>query len=279
MSIQKVSTILKNAGKEGYGVTAFNCFNYESIAWLIETAEEEQTPVIVMLYPAMSKAISFSSFTAIAKDLAAKASVPVGIHLDHSNSFEQIMESIKAGFQTVMIDGSALEFEKNVRITADVVRSAHALDVDVEAELGRVGSAANLNDFTNTDNYTDVNQAVEFIERTGVDCLAVSIGSAHGNYIATPKLDIKRLEEINNATDLPLVLHGGTGIPDEQIREAVKAGINKLNIGTEYNQKFYRIIGDIIKEQKSHASIFDCLNMAKPEIKEYLRSKIRLLKV
>lgn len=278
MPIEKVSNILKVADKNGYAVPAFTVFNYENIAWAIEAAEEAGSPVIAMFYPGMDFYIPFSTLAAITRDLGSRAKVPVGIHLDHSNSFEEIMRSIKDGFRTVMFDGSALDFDENTRITSMVVKAAHAMDIDVEAELGRVGSAANINDFANADNYTKVSEAVSFVEQTGVDCLAVSIGSAHGNYVATPKLDLKRLEEINKAVDIPLVLHGGTGIPDEQIREAIKLGITKLNIGTEYNQKFYSTIKAVMDEQKSGANMFDCLLKAKVEVKEYLHAKINLLR-
>ena len=279
MPLEKIVNIMKAADKKGQCVAAFNTFNYESIAWLIETAEEENSPVIVMLYPGMSSFIPMSTYAAITRDLASKVKVPIGLHLDHSNSYEQILGSIKDGFSSVMFDGSAFSYEENVKITAQVVRAAHALDVDVEAELGHVGSASKLEDYTNVDDYTNVSLALKFIEETKVDSLALAIGSAHGNYVSAPKLDLKRLEEINSKTELPLVLHGGTGIPDDQIRKAVKLGINKLNIGTEYNQTFYRTIGEIISEKKSGDNMYACLLKAKVEVKEYIRSKINLLRL
>ena len=277
MPIEKVSTILKDAQRNHYAVAAFNVFNLESIAWIIKAAEEERTPIIAMLYPACSRHIPVSTFNVIAKDLAQRSNVTVGIHYDHSNSFEQIMSGIRDGFPSVMIDGSALSFEENIKITSDVVRAAHPMGIDVEAELGLVGKASNLEDFINTNNYTDPGSAVEFIERTGVDSLAVAIGSAHGNYVATPRLDLDRLEEIRKVVSVPLVLHGGSGIPEAQIKGAVKRGITKLNIGTEFGQEFYSIMKSIMMEKKSSENMLSCLTAVEGDMITYIHSKIQLL--
>ncbi len=276
MSLEKVSDILKYADSKGFCVPSFNAFNFESIAWAIEAAQQENTPVIIMLYPGMTNIIPFSSFSAITKDLAAIAKVPVGLHLDHSSSYEEILTAISGGFTSVMVDGSRLEFEKNIELTRAVTRAAHAMGVDVEAELGKVGSASNADDFTNSDNFTKKAEALEFIDRTGVDMLAVAIGSAHGNYITTPKLDLQRLDELNKAIGIPLVLHGGTGIPDDQLQKAVKLGINKLNIGTEYFQLFMTLTKN--RAESGEKNFFGCLNAIKPEVIAYVRCKLNLLK-
>ena len=248
MSLERVSVILREADKRGYAVAAFNVFNYESILWVIEAAEEEDMPVIVMLYSACAGFIPRTAFVALAKDMANRAKIPVGLHLDHSRSFEEVMAGIRDGFTSVMIDGSMLPFEDNVRLTGEIVKVAHAMDVDVEAELGFVGHASNLGDYTDSARSTASAAAEEVVERTGVASLAIAIGNAHGNYVAMPNLDLKRFEEINRLTDVPLVLHGGTGIPDEQIKAAVKLGINKLNIGTELNQVFIQRIRETVSE-------------------------------
>lgn len=278
MPLEKVSTILKDASIKGYGVVGFNAFNFESIAWIIETAEEENTPVIAMLYPSKSKHIPYSTFAAITKDLASKARIPVGLHLDHCTSFTEIMGAIASGFTSVMIDGSALPFDENVKATAEVVKSAHAMGVDVEAELGRVGFAANSKDFTDSRGFTDPGEAAEFVELTGVDSLAVAIGSAHGNYVATPKLDLGRLEEISKAVKVPLVLHGGTGIPDEQIRKAVKLGIRKLNVGTGYSQIQYDKAKEAIEGNKANHMMTNLVALIKNDSKEFVRDRIRSVK-
>jgi len=277
MPLERVSNILKEADKGGYAVAAFNVFNYETIAWIVEAAEEEDMPVITMLYPACSKFIPYTTFVAIVKDVASKAKVPVGLHLDHSRSYEEIMAAIRDGFTSVMIDGSTLPFEDNVKITKEIVKVAHAMDVDVEAELGYVGRASNLDDYTDKSRFTDSDSVVEFVERTGVDSLAIAIGNAHGNYVATPNLDLERLEDINSRTDVPLVLHGGSGIPDEQIRAAVKLGINKINIGTELNQLFMQQFQEIMNEGKAWGML-GCMMGMKDKVIEGIRQKIRLLK-
>jgi ketose-bisphosphate aldolase len=277
MPLEKVNEILKYAGDKKFGIAAFNVFNYESIAYTIETAEEEGLPVIVMFYPGMSDLITFKAFADITKDLAGKAKIPVGLHLDHCKSYETILYAIKNGFTSVMVDGASFEFEENVRITKEVVRAAHAMGVDVEAELGHVGSASNISDYTDTSHYTQPEKAVEFVERTGADCLAIAIGSAHGNYVKTPHLDIELLKMINAKVDVPLVLHGGTGIPDEQVREAIKNGICKINFGTGNFQTFYRMMNDYAMEPEKKDNLFDYLSYQKKGVKGFLRNRIRLL--
>lgn len=278
MPLARESGLLKDAQRNYYAVAAFNVFNLESISWIIKAAEEENAPVIAMLYPACKKHIPVSTFTKIARDLAEKAKVPVAVHYDHSSSFDEIMSGIADGFPSVMIDGSSLSFEENVRITRDVVRASHPMGVDVEAELGRVGQASNIGDFTDASLYTDPKSAAEFVELTGVDSLAVAIGSAHGNYVAEPRLDIQRLEEIRKAVTVPLVLHGGSGIPVDQIRAAVKSGITKLNIGTELGQEFYRKQKAIMVGNKCPETILACLGALEREMIDYIRTKIQPLK-
>lgn len=278
MPLEAVSTILKDAQKNNYAVAAFNVFNFESISWIIKAAEQENAPVIAMLYPSVSKHIPGSSFCAIAKDLAQKAKVPVGLHFDHSHSFEQIMTGIKDGFPSVMIDGSSLPYEENIKITREVVRVAHPMGIDVEAELGFVGRASNAEDYTNTSNFTDPDKAAEFVDRTDVDSLAIAIGSAHGNYVSIPKLDLNRLQEIRNRVSVPLVLHGGSGIPDDQIKKAVKLGITKLNIGTEFGQKFYSYMIEIMRDKNAPQNMFACFAAVEEKMVSYVCSKIQLLK-
>jgi fructose-bisphosphate aldolase class II len=279
MALEKVSDILKDADKRGTAVIAFDTFNFESIAWLIEAAEELQIPVIQMLFPAMKSHIPFEAYAKTVKTLAKKVKIPIGLHLDHSKSYEEILQAIHAGFTSVMFDGSTLPYEENVMLTSKVVEAAHAMGIDVEAELGKVGFAKNKDDFTNRSNYTKPEEAKDFIEKTGVDYLAVSFGSAHGLYIEQPKLDLELLTEINAITDTPLVLHGGTGIPDEQLQKAFGLGINKLNVGTELNLLFYSKTKELVDGNSTGNNYGGFLHMLKDEIVEYYRNKISLTKI
>jgi ketose-bisphosphate aldolase len=276
MAFEKVSTILKEADKKNTAVLAYDCFNYESIEWLVEAGEELQIPVIVMLYPAMLESIPANIFAAITKAAAKRVKIPVGLHLDHCESFETIMGTIRDGFTSVMFDGSKLPFEENVRCTCEVVKAAHALSIDVEAELGKVGTAANKGDFQNEDMYTTVAQASDFVAKTKVDSLAIAIGSAHGFYVETPHLSMTRLQEINKAIDTPLVLHGGTGIPDDQLKQAFKLGINKLNVGTEYFYIFYTTTREYQLQKDKKDSLFALQGYQKKVIGDYLRQKLML---
>ena len=276
MSLEKMSTILKEVDARKTAALAFDCHNYESIGWAITAAEELGVPVIIMQHPWLLSYIPAKTFAAITKSLAKKAKVPVGLHLDHCDSYETILGVMKAGFTSVMFDGSKLPYEENVRRTCEVVKAAHAFGVDVEAELGRVGIAANKGDFENQDLYTTVAQATDFIDKTRVDALAIAIGSAHGYYVETPHLDMTRLNEINKAVDTPLVLHGGTGIPADQLQQSFKLGINKLNLATEYLNLFYTTTRDFQQTKDKKDDPFAFFDYQKKEVMDYLRAKFAL---
>lgn len=236
MAFAKVRDILKMADEGKTSVIAFNCSNYDMAYSAIYGAEKVNKPVICMLYPEhqyQENVINLKSFAAMVRSLAEEVSVPVGLHLDHSSDYEYIVNAMSCGFTSVMYDGSMLSLEENIYNSRKVVETAHILGVDVEAELGHVGMA-NVDDQDLLDLYTKPEVAARFIQESGVDSLAVAIGSAHGDYLATPKLDLERLDEINAATAVPLVLHGGSGIPDDQLNEAFRRGINKFNVGTEF---------------------------------------------
>lgn len=276
MPLVKVSEILKEADKGGYAVTAFDTFNFETINWVIEAAAELKTATIVMIYPEMTEYISVDTFARIVETLAAKSEYPVGLMLDHGDSYELAMQCLKAGFTSIMVDFSSCEFEENVRRTREVVKAAHAMGVDVEAELGHVGNADTLADFADDSGYTSPELAKQFVERTECDVLAIAFGSAHGNYVREPKLDMERLDAIKREVSVPLVLHGGTGIPDSQIKEAVKRGIRKLNVGTGYDQTIFYEVQKNIKEDVGEPYIFCTLADAAQAAKAFLKEKISL---
>jgi fructose-bisphosphate aldolase class II len=230
-----------------------------------------------MLYPQHSYEMHWTNlegFAAMVRAEAEKVEVPIGLHLDHCTDFEFMMAAIKAGFPSVMYDGSMLSVEENIRNTREVARAAHALGAEVEAELGRVGFANTITDQSNLDMYTKPEVAKAFCEQSTCDSVAVAIGSAHGFYKETPKLDLDRLSEINAATDIPLVLHGGSGIPADQLEIAFTRGINKFNVGTEflwlYKETIIKFTG---------VDIATMANEAQDALRAYLRKKMQLTRM
>ena len=277
MSMEKVSNILKMADKARTSALAFNCADYMTVKCVIETAEELQKPVICMLYPEHAAVKHFTSprvFTEIVHSIAKNVKVPIGMHLDHCSDFDYIVQAMRDGFDSVMYDGSMLPVEENIQNTREIVRIARLFDADVEAELGRVGFASNVTDQSSTDMYTKPEVAASFCEMSGCSSVAVAIGSAHGFYKETPKLDLERLKAINQATDIPLVLHGGSGIPNDQLEIAFREGINKFNVGTEFFYLYYQTIQEFCKE--GHPDFFDMPLKVEAALKDYLRKKMQL---
>ena len=278
MSLVKVKELLQHATEHHYGVAAINTINYETISCAIAAAEAERVPVIIQFYPGFDQYIPLSHIAYMAKDLAIKASVPVAVHLDHSASYEIAVGGIRDGFPSVMVDGSARPFEENLAMTKAVVETAAVFGVDVEAELGHVGNAQILDDLTNADHLTDPDKAVEFVEKTGCGSLAIAVGNAHGNYIQTPNLNFDRIRELRKAVSIPLVLHGCSGIPDEQMQEAVNLGLSKFNIATEYFAAMYRSLDQGIETSGHDGNGVQLLFTARQGMIDFVASKMRLLK-
>lgn len=222
--------IIELAEKGNFAVPAFNVYNTETIMGVIKAAEELKAPVIMQLYPRLlNEEVGYYLAPAIVA-AARKASVPVCFHLDHGPSELEVQKALRWGATGIMYDGSVHPFEENIENTKHIVDICGSVDVFVEGELGHVGS---VNDDA-MEEFTDPCEAAEFVKRTGVTCLAVLIGNAHGHYKKTPKLDIERVKAIREATGgIPLVLHGGSGIPADQVKAAIKAGVRKMNIGTD----------------------------------------------
>ena len=277
MSRATVKDILIHAAENRYGVAAINTLNYETIRYAIEAAERERVPIIVQFYPGFDKHIPLRYVSHMANDLAGRASVPVAVHLDHSAGYDIAVGGIRDGFGSVMVDGSALPFEENIALTAAVVKTARVFGVDVEAELGHVGSGESLDDITNADRYTKVEEAVEFVERTGCDFLAIAVGNAHGPYVAVPNLDFDRIRAIRRKLSIPLVLHGCSDIPPEQLREAVNLGMSKFNIATEYFRAMYAGMESLMASggMKGNAAAV-MMGLREPMV-EFVAEKIRLL--
>lgn len=224
--------VLRDAQKNGYGVGLFNTTDSDMLEAAIAAAEELHSPIIIgtaeILLPFGELKLIAPSIIAAAK----RASVPVVVHYDHGLTFDRCMEALQLGFSSVMFDGSTGSYEENIKQTQEIVKIAHAFGATVEGEIGHVGQASDADD-AKVDLYTTVEEAKSYIESTGVDALAISIGTAHGKYIKTPKLDFERLKDIHASIDTPLVLHGGSGLSNDDFRDCIKYGISKVNIFTD----------------------------------------------
>ncbi|MBQ8598159.1 MAG: class II fructose-bisphosphate aldolase [Lachnospiraceae bacterium] len=232
-----MNDILLPAKKGGYGVGFFNAVNVEMARAVIETAEELRAPVMVGTAQVLLPAMDLERVAEYLIPMAKKASVPVCVHYDHGLTFERCMEALKLGFTSMMYDCSMEDYETNVAKVAEMVKICHGMGVTVEGELGHVGDNEGAGRLENpSDFYTDPDMALDYISRTGVDSLAVAVGNAHGDYKFPPKLDFERISVIAEKTALPLVLHGGSGLSDEDFRIAVKRGICKVNIFTDIDK-------------------------------------------
>ena len=238
-------TIMKDADEKGYAVPAFNVYNMETVMGIIKAAEEKRAPVIMQFYSRLATT-GFADYLApIVLKAAEMASVPVCMHLDHGAGFEPAAIALKNGASGIMVDFSKLSMEENIENTKKAVDILSAVNVGVEGEIGHIGSAA---DGVPTD-YTTVEEAVEFVTKTGVTALAVAVGTAHGRYKQAPKLAIDRIAEIKAAAKVPLVLHGGSGIPDEMIKRTIELGINKVNYATELRAAATKAVREALVDQ------------------------------
>lgn len=227
-----LNDVLKKAQEGGYAVGLFNTTDSDMLEGVIAAAEELNSPVIIgtaeILLPYGELQLIGPGMIAAAK----RAKVPVVVHYDHGLTFDRCMEALKLGFSSVMFDGSTKDYETNLRETREIVKIAHSFGATVEGEIGHVGNA-DVGDEDLTDMYTTPDEAKEYIEATGVDALAIAIGSAHGVYKKKPMLNIERLKEIRAEIDTPLVLHGGSGLSDDDFRNTIREGIDKVNIFTD----------------------------------------------
>lgn len=269
--------LLEKAMAEGYAVGAFNTNNLEITKAIVAAARELDSPLILATSEGAINYAGINNLRAIAEIAAEESGLPFSLHLDHGTSLEIVMRCIRHGWSSVMYDGSKLPFEENVANTRQVVELAHLVGVSVEGELGRlVGVEDNISVTEREAAMTDPDQAQEFVKRTGVDALAVAIGNAHGFYKGEPQLDFVRLEQIRARVEVPLVLHGASGIPDEGIRRAVKIGVDKINIDTEIRAAFQKAVASFLAE---NPQVIDPRKILGPAIKamsEVVKSKIEL---
>ena len=239
--------MLLKAQQGGYAVGAFNAENMEMIRAIIAAAEELKAPVMIQTTPGTVRYASLETYAAIVKAEAEKVSVPVCLHLDHGESYDMAVKAIQVGYSSVMIDGSKLPLEENIALSKRVADVGRACGVPVEAELGRVGGKED--DTESKDSaYTDPAEAKRFVEETGVDSLAIGIGTAHGVYKVKPVLNTPRISEVKEVVDVPLVLHGSSGLSDEDVRDCVKRGMCKVNFATELRQEYLKATRKLLDE-------------------------------
>jgi len=291
--------LLLAAQRGAYAVGAFNIQNLESLLAVVEASVEEKSPVIVAVTPSAIKYGGLKYLTALVKVAAENAPVPMSLHLDHGEDIETVRKCLEAGFTSVMIDGSHLPFEENVALTKRAVELAHPMGVSVEGELGRLTGVEEKTVEEREAVLTDPNEAEEFVRRTDVDALAVSIGTSHGAYKfkGEPKLDFERLRLIREKVDVPLVLHGASsvpqwiiekatkygaeltgakGIPEDHIRRAISLGITKINIDTDLRLAFTATVREVLANQPKEFDPRKILGPAKEAMKEVVKAKMRL---
>ncbi len=275
MPLVTSEAMLLSAQKGGYAVGAFNVENMEMAQAVIAAAEELEAPVMVQTTPSTVKYGGLALYRANAAALARRAKVPVAMHLDHGNSFDLAAQALREGYTSIMIDGSHEGFEENVALTQRVAAMCRPNQVPVEAELGKVGGKEDdLNG--GAGGYTEPLEAKEFVERTGVSSLAVAIGTAHGVYAGVPKLDVERLKEIRKVVEIPLVLHGASGLTDESVRECIAEGICKVNFATELRIAYSDGIKKVLSEQPE---VFDPKVYSKTGremVKELVKNRMRV---
>ncbi|MBS3885448.1 MAG: class II fructose-1,6-bisphosphate aldolase [Dethiobacter sp.] len=277
MPFATLQKVLAAAERGGYAVGAFNTNNMEIIQAIVEAAEEEKSPVILQASQGALKYAGIQYIAAMVRAAVETSSVPVVLHLDHGTSFAQTMLCLKHGFTSVMFDGSKYSLAENIAATRKVVDVAHAMGASVEGELGKIGGTEDDISVDEHDAlFTDPAEAERFVNESMVDALAVAIGTAHGPYKGEPQLDFARLESINRRVEVPIVLHGASGVSAESIRRAIALGVCKINIDTELRQAFARSVQQVAQNKPGEYDPRKILGPAKEEMKKIVREKMRL---
>ena len=267
--------LLQAADRGGYAIPAFNYSDIWDFLAIVQAAEEEHAPVMLATNPLVVSAVGLEICAALGQAAIEKYACPLIHHLDHSFDQARCLAAIDCGYDSVMIDASKHELAENIVMTKTVVDYAHARGVHVEAELGKIKGKGIEGDFKGGDFLVDVQEAVQLVLQTGVDSLAVGIGTAHGFYTEKPAINFKRLAEVNAAVDIPLVLHGGSGIPQEDIRLAIRNGINKVNVGTIIHSTYMNGMRRELMARGENQYTLDIVKHVLPDIKEVVRGWIR----
>lgn len=277
MSLVSMAQLLLDAQQGQYAVGAFNCNNMEIVQAIVSAAEAEKSPVIVQASQGAIKYAGIEYIAAMTRLAAEQASVPVALHLDHGTSFAQIMSCVRNSFTSVMIDGSKLPLEENIALTNKVIEAVRPLGISVEAELGKIGGTED--DITVSEKealFTDPAEAERFVSETKVDALAIAIGTAHGQYKGVPELDFQRLTEIRRRVNVPIVLHGSSGVPDEAIQKAISLGVCKVNIDTNIREAFVAAARKVMVDHPQEIDPRKMLGPAREATVAIIREKIRL---
>lgn len=262
--------ILAIAEKGGFAVPAFNVYNMETVMGVIKAAEDMNAPVILQSYSRLFTNEEGYFLSPVVLAAAKKASVPVCFHLDHGASEHEVVRALRYGATGIMIDASNLNFEDNIKETKKIVDICAHVGIPVEGELGHIGS---VND-EGMGTFTDPDEAAEYVKSTGISALAILVGTAHGRYKKAPKLDIERIAKVKELTNIPLVLHGGSGVPDDQIKAAIEAGIRKINFGTDL---CYSFLDKVFETSRDKIAIDVFMKDAIANVSEFAKSKIKLL--
>jgi fructose-bisphosphate aldolase class II len=277
MALVPVTELLLRADKEGYAVGAFNANNMEIIQAIVEAAEKENSPVIMQASQGAIKYAGLEFITGMVKIAAGAAKVPVALHLDHGTDFDQVVKCIRSGFSSIMYDGSKLPLEENIAITNKVLEITRPIGVSLEAELGKIGGTEDhVHVSEHEAMYTDPEEARYFVEKTGVESLAIAIGTAHGQYKGDPKLDFERLKKIKSLVKIPIVLHGSSGVSDESLRKAIGLGVCKVNIDTNIREAFVGEVRRIMADNPNEIDPRKLLGPARDAAVAIIREKIRV---
>lgn len=277
MPLVPLRTLLDAAEQGNYAVGAFNCNNMEIVQAIVEAAEELRAPVIIQASQGAIKYAGLYYVVGLAKLAADAATVPVALHLDHGTDYNTVIACIRAGFTSVMFDGSQWPKEENIARTKEIVKVARAVGVSVEGEIGKIGGVEDDISVDERDAMlTPVEDAIEFYEATGVDALAMSFGTAHGHYKLPPKLALDRIDEVHRRTGAYLVMHGGSGVPEDDVRKGIAAGIRKVNIDTELREAFLTEVRAQLAAKPTEIDPRKILGPAKNTMKAKLKEKMQL---
>lgn len=275
MTLVTSKSIMEAARAGGYAVGAFNCHTLDMVGSIVDAAVAERAPVILQFSEGSLKFNGWEPAAAVARDAALRAPVPVAIHLDHGATYAAAIQAIRHGFTSVMFDGSEHPYPENVRLTRQVIDAARAAGVSVEAEIGHVGGVEDGQGKAHGW-LTDPADAERFWRETGMDAIATAFGTAHGFYKETPRLDLDRLAEIGRRVDIPLVMHGGSGTPDDQVQAAIRLGIAKVNVATELKDAWARMLRETLAKEPDETDPRKILAPSKAAVRDLVRAKMRV---